>query len=168
MSKQTILTRTALLLAVTLIVQSLRLFVPIPPLFSTFVIGSLVNATLLISLKAAGLLPALFLAIMTPLVAYFQQMLLLPVFILPVALGNSLYVWLFYLLSKQSAGLGAGVAATAKTLTLYLVFSWLLTWVNIPPKLAAGILFVMSWPQLITALIGAGLAAVVSRRLENL
>lgn len=168
MSKQTILTRTALLLAVTLIVQSLRLFVPVPPLFSTFVIGSLVNATLLITLKAAGLLPALFLSIMAPLVAYFQQMLLLPVFILPVAVGNSLYVGLFYLLSKRSAGLGAGAAAAAKTLALYLAFSWLFTWINISPKLASGILFVMSWPQFITALIGAGLAAIVSRRLDNL
>ncbi|KYZ76998.1 hypothetical protein AXX12_02315 [Anaerosporomusa subterranea] len=167
MSKQTILTRTALLLAITLIFQSLRFFIPIPPLFSTFLVGSLVNATLLISLNAVGLLPTLFLAVIAPLVAYFQQLLLLPIFILPVAAGNMVYVGVFFLLSARGTMFAAATAASGKTLLLYLTFSWLLSWVSIPPKIASGLLFVMSWPQLVTALAGAALASIISRRLRN-
>jgi hypothetical protein len=168
MSKQTILTRTALLLAVTLIFQSLRFFIPIPPLLSTFLVGSLVNATLLISLNTAGLLPALFLSAIAPLVAYFQQLLLLPIFILPVAAGNMVYVAVFFLVSTRGGMLAAVAAASGKTLLLYFTFSWLLSWVNIPPKIASGLLLVMSWPQLVTALAGAAVAAIISRRLRNL
>jgi hypothetical protein len=102
MAKHTLLTRTALLLAITLIFQSLRFFIPIPPLFSTFLVGTLVNATLVIALNVAGLLPAVFLSVITPVVAYFQQLLVLPIFILPVAVGNLLYVSLFFLLRKRS------------------------------------------------------------------
>lgn len=168
MKKQTILTRTALLLAITLIFQSLRFFIPIPPLFSTFLVGSLVNATLLICLNAVGLLPALFLSAIAPLVAYFQQLLLLPIFILPVAAGNMVYVSGFFLLRTRGGIFAAAIASSGKTLLLYLTFSWLLSWINIPPKIASGLLFVMSWPQLVTALAGAALAAMISRRLHNL
>lgn len=168
MYRQTVLTRTALLLAITLIFQSLRFFIPIPPLFSTFLVGTLVNATLLIAVKSAGLLPALFLSVIAPLVAYFQQLLLLPVFIAPVAAGNILYVGVYSLLQPKGELIAAGFAASAKTLLLYLAFIWLLGWVNVPAKIATGLLFAMSWPQLVTALTGAAIAQTVSKRLHNL
>jgi hypothetical protein len=60
--------------------------------------------------------------------------------------------------------LAAVAAASGKTLLLYFTFSWLLSWVNIPPKIASGLLLVMSWPQLVTALAGAAVAAIISRR----
>ena len=168
MYRQTVLTRTALMLAITLIFQSLRLFIPIPPLFSTFLIGSLVNATLLISLGAAGYLPAMFLSIITPIVAYFQQMLLLPVFIAPVAAANIIYVSLYALIKPKSEIFAAGAAASAKAVMLYMAFVWLLGWLNIPAKAAANLMFIMSWPQLVTALIGAAIAREVTRRLDKL
>lgn len=46
--------RAALLLALLLVVQSLRFVVPLPPFVSMFAIGTLVNACLLISLEVAG------------------------------------------------------------------------------------------------------------------
>lgn len=168
MSKQTILTRTALLLALTLLFQSLRMIIPIPPLLSTFLIGALVNATLLVTLQAAGLLPAVFIACAAPLVAYLQQMLLLPVFIVPVAAGNIMYVGVFYLLASKNKAVVAGLAAVSKTAVLYFSFVWLLSWLNIPAKVANSLMFVMSWPQLATALLGAALALAVTRRLRQM
>lgn len=166
MGRQMILTRTALLLALMLIFQSLRFFIPIPPLFSSFLIGTLVNATLIISLHTAGLFAALLLSVLAPLVAYFQQLLLLPVFIIPVAVGNMVYVSIMFLLGKRNGWLAATIAASGKTLLLYSSFFWMLhSWINLPPKIASGLLFVMSWPQLITALAGIMLASVLQRRL---
>ena len=47
-------TRTGLILAVTLILQGLRLVIPIPPQVSMFVVGSLVNACLIVAVLLIG------------------------------------------------------------------------------------------------------------------
>lgn len=47
-------TRTGLILAVTLILQGLRLVIPIPPQVSMFVVGSLVNACLIVAVLTVG------------------------------------------------------------------------------------------------------------------
>lgn len=162
-----LLTRTALLLALTLLFQSLRFLVPIPPFFSTFLVGSLVNACLLITTETAGFGPALFISMIAPLVAYMQQMLPLPVFIIPVALGNVIYISVFFVLYRKSRAVGIGIAAIVKTLFLFSVFSWLLTLVNINAKVASGIMFAMSWPQLVTTVIGGIVASVVVKRVKS-
>lgn len=161
------LARAALLLALTLVFQSLRLVIPLPPFFTTFIIGSLVNACLIVALETAGLAAALLIAAVTPVVAYLQQLLPLPVFIVPVAAANILYVLLFRAgLSWSRAG-AIGLAAAGKTALLYFTFAWLLTQINFPPRLATGLLFVMSWPQLVTAVLGGMLATIVGRRLSR-
>ena len=48
------MTRTGLILAVTLILQGLRLVIPIPPQVSMFVVGSLVNACLIVAVLLIG------------------------------------------------------------------------------------------------------------------
>lgn len=159
-----IITRAALLLALTLVFQSLRLMIPIPPLVSTFIIGSLVNTCLLLALTTSGKGPALVIAVVAPVVAYLQQLLPLPVFILPIAGGNILFVYLFALLSKQRWAAIIS-AAGAKTLFLYYSFLYLLDFIMIPSKIAAGLLFVMSWPQFITGVIGGVLATIITKRL---
>lgn len=162
------LSRSALLLALTLMFQSLRFVIPLPPLASTFVIGTLVNTSLLVAAQSAGLGTALLIACVTPVVAYLQQLLPLPVFILPVAAGNSLYVWLFHRLLKIGPVWPAiGGAAAGKAAFFYLAFGWLLTLVHLPPAVSAGLLFVMSWPQFVTALLGGILARWVWRRLHS-
>lgn len=161
------LARAALLLALTLVFQSLRLIIPLPPFFTTFVIGSLVNACLLIALETAGLAAALAIAAVTPVVAYLQQLLPLPVFIPPVAAANIVYVLLFRAGLAWSRAGAIGIAAVGKTVLLYFTFAWLLTLINLPPRLAAGLLFVMSWPQLVTTVIGGVLATIIVRRLSR-
>ena len=163
------LTRTGLLLALTLVFQSLRFLIPLPPWMSTFLIGSLVNAALLVALQALGLRSALLIACVTPVVAWLQQLLPLPVFILPVALGNSLYIWLFSRLRRAGPEwLAVGSAALGKAAFYFLAFRGLLSMLELPPALSAAILFVMGWPQLVTGLIGGFIAIYAWRRLERI
>ena len=162
------ITRSALLLAVAILCQSLRFVLPVPVFFSTFIVGALVNACLLVAVQAVGLGPALVIACVTPVLAYFQQLLPVPVFILPVAIGNSLYVWLFRrLLRIGPVGPAIGGAALGKAAFFYLAFSWLLTLIHLPPAMAGAIMFVMSWPQLVTGVLGGILAQILWRRLKS-
>jgi hypothetical protein len=161
------LSRTALLLALTLVFQSLRFVVPIPPVGSTVLIGSLVNACLLVALQTVGLGSAFLIACVTPMAAYFQQLLPLPIFILPVAIGNCLYVWLFHRLWRIGPVWPAiGGASLGKAAFFYLAFSWILTFIKLPPPVTAGLLFVMSWPQLITGIVGGILAKWIGEKLQ--
>ena len=158
-----------MLLALTLVFQSLRFVIPLPPWMSTFLIGSLVNAALLVALQALGLRSALLIACVTPVVAWLQQLLPLPVFILPVALGNSLYIWLFSRLRRTGPEwLAVGCAALGKAAFFFLAFRGLLSMLELPPALSAAILFVMGWPQLVTGLIGGFIAIYAWRRLERI
>ena len=162
-----ILTRTALLLALTLLFQSLRLTIPLPVLMSTFLIGTLVNACLLIAAETIGLRAALFISVMAPVVAYMQQLLPLPIFILPVLAGNAVYVVLFLAIFRWRRWLAILTAGFGKTAVLYGFFSWMLTWIAVPGPMAAGLLFVMSWPQLGTAIAGGFLAGVIVQRVGS-
>ena len=169
MNKQyKIVTRTGLLLALTLVFQSLRFIIPIPVFLSTFFIGSLVNACLLVALETVGIKPALLIVLVAPIVAYFQQLLPLPIFIIPVALGNAIYIGVFFISKRWNRWLQIGVAASSKMIFMYVAFSWLLTLLVIPAKLAAGLMLVMSWPQLVTGVVGGILGTIIKRRLQLL
>ena len=49
------LVRGAMLIALTVVLQSLRLFIPLPPMASMFFIGTLVNMMLAVTVRLAGL-----------------------------------------------------------------------------------------------------------------
>jgi hypothetical protein len=166
-SRPSSLARAALLLALTLVFQSLRLVIPIPPFFSTFIIGSLVNACLLIAAETTGLAAAVTIAVITPVVAYLQGFLFLPVFILPVAAAHTLFVLVFRAGFARGRMIALVLAAVVKTACLFAAFTWLLSLISVPPKLAAGMMFVMGWPQLVTAGAGGILATIVTRRLSG-
>lgn len=163
-----ILTRAALLLALTLTFQSLRYFIPIPMFLSTFLIGSLVNACLLVALETVGAKPAFSIGLIAPLVAYFQQLLPLPIMILPVALGNAIYIGIFLSGKRWKSWLQIGIAGLSKAVFMYSAFSWLVVFVEIPLKLASPLLFVMSWPQFVTGVMGGILASILKKRLQRL
>lgn len=166
-TRPNILARAALLLALTLVFQSLRLVIPVPPFFTTFIIGTLVNACLLIAFETAGLGAAAAIAVVAPVVAYLQGLLFLPVFIPPVAAGNLIYVLVFKAVLARGRALAIGLSAAGKAGFLFAVFTWLLTLVSVPGPLAAGLMFAMSWPQVVTTVAGGILATVVSRRLNS-
>lgn len=159
------LTRAALLLAIMLIFQSIRLFVPVPPFVSLFIIGSAVNACLLLTVEQAEWKLALVLAVIAPVVAYLQQVLPLPVFILPVAAANGAYV-LGYRLSHSFFGYWPAViiAAAAKAGAMYAMVAWVMAWIELPAKLAAALSMMLGWPQLITGLGGGIVCFLVLKR----
>lgn len=165
---QMFVTRTALLLALTLISQSLRMFIPIPPFISIFVIGSLVNACLLISAQSVNLWSGIIIAIIAPVVAYFQGQLPLWIFIIPVSFGNCIIVIIHNYILKYSKMWAILLASLAKSVFLYISFYSLITLINIPPKISAFLMLAMSWPQFITGLIGGSLAFIISERLKKL
>jgi hypothetical protein len=167
-SNLSILTRTALLLALALLFQSIRLLIPIPPFLSTFLIGSLMNTCFLIAAEIVGMGPALMIVFLVPIVAYFQQVLPLPIFIIPVALGNAIFIGIFLMGRHWNYWVNIVIAAASKAIFMYAVFSWLLTFIAIPIKIATGLLFIMSWPQFITGVIGGFLAGIIKKRLRLL
>lgn len=166
MRKHQRLTRAALLLAIMLIFQSIRLFIPVPPFVSMFVIGSAVNACLLLAVEQASWKLALVLAVIAPVIAYLQQVLPLPIFILPVAAANSAYVLGYYLGNRYTGYWPAtGIAAVAKASAMFAMVTWVISWVQLPAKLAAALSMMLGWPQLITGVGGGILCFAVLKRI---
>jgi hypothetical protein len=158
--------RTALLLALTVMFQSLRLVVPLPFFLSTIIIGTLVNTCLLVAGVINGEKSACTIAVAAPVVAFFQQMLPLPVLTIPVAIGNLLYIWLFLKLMGRKKWQCIVICAISKAMFMYGAVAAMLLMVNLPPKVSAGLMFAMSWPQFVTAAIGVALTLEVSKRIQ--
>lgn len=167
-AKSVILARASLLLALSLLFQSLRFVIPVPPILSMFLIGSLMNACLLVAVEWVGAGAALIISFLAPVVAYLQQLLPLPIFIIPVALGNAIYIGIFLMGRRLQFWLNLSAAAASKAIFMYVAFTWLLNLIAIPAQLAEGLLFIMSWPQFITGMIGGILAGIIKKRLKLL
>ncbi len=161
------MTRASLLLALMIVLQSLRLFMPVPPFLSMFVIGSAVNACLLVAVETAGWQAAIVLAFAAPVIAYVQQVLPLPVLMLPVAAANIIYILGYKILLPTNRWLAIGVAAALKMAGLYYAVSWLLMAVDIPEILATVLKMMLSWPQFITGAVGGILCFLVVARLQS-
>ena len=161
------ITGTSLLLALMILFQSLRLFLPLPFFMTTFVIGSLVNCCLILACLRYGVLSAVLLAIAAPVIASLQGMLPTPLFILPVALGQLLYIGSFSYLKKSSTAVGLVVASLIKFVTLYFLFSYLLSAMKFSTLIANTILFSMGWPQIVTGIAGGILALFINDKIKK-
>jgi hypothetical protein len=161
-NQKKLMVRGALLLAMAICFQGIRLFIPLPPMAGMFVIGSLVNMTLIVAVKYAGMMPALLMSCLLPIIGFFQGQLAVPIVVPVVALGNIMlvlccqYFWHNKLL---------WLAPLFKTAVLYLGTFLVLKYFVIPVPVATMIVFVMSWPQVITATIGLILARQLMKKL---
>lgn len=143
----------ALLVAIAVILQASRLVLPLPPLLTTFIIGTLVNMMLVLCVRLNGFTSATILSVLLPLFAYMQGQLLLPLLIPVVALGNILFA-----LAVNAVGRGIlsyllppAVKALSMCATAYVV----ITVLGIESvAVRQGILFAMSVPQLVTGVTG--------------
>lgn len=147
------LTGTALLLAVALLSQSLRFILPVPPMISMFLIGSLVGLSMLVATMRYGAVSGLVIAWVTPVIAFMQSMLPFAPFIPLVGIGNSVFVILGRLLQNQPVWLQTFVCSVAKGVVLYGSFSLLFMGFSVPYPIEKAVLLTMSWPQLITGAI---------------
>ena len=165
------ITETAIMLALLVTLQALT-----KPL-GQLVTGSCVNAVLAVSVLVGGLWSGITVALISPVMAYLlgiaSQILTVPA----IMVGNTVFVVLLHLIA---GGKGASVvkrivawvaAAAAKFAALYFIVVTLICGVLAPSLLAAGTMkepmlkmlpATFSWPQLFTALIGGGIALLIT------
>lgn len=163
------ITRTAVMLALTVLFQSLRLIIPMPGTLSQYIIGSLVNLALIVAVMVIDLKGGLTVAVLAPVIAFFQGHIpqIMPLMILFVALGNATIVIAYALLYRDSfvsKVLALAAGAVAKFLVLYALvvkFALPLIYPQVPDAVRMALSLNFSWPQLVTAAIGGVLALLV-------
>ena len=161
------ITGTGLLLAVALLAQSLRLiFLFIPNQVSMFLIGSITSATFVLATWRYGWKSGLVIAWIAPVVAHLQGMLPLPPFILITGLGTTAYVLIAHWLEHRPKVMLIIVAALVKAGVLFGGYSLFFSLFQFPPKIVNTMLFVSSWPQLVTSSLGIILALLITKRVR--
>ncbi len=164
------ITETAIMLALLVTLQALTKG------FGQFVTGSCVNAVLAVSVLLAGLWSGVTIALISPLLAFAlgiaPQILTVPA----IMVGNTVFVVLLHLIvGKNTASLprkiaGWLIAAVAKFAALYVIVVKIICGLMADSLMAAGTLkapmlkalpATFSWPQLVTALIGGGIALLM-------
>ncbi len=148
------ITRSAILLALTLAFQMIGLPQPVT--------GPAVNAMLILSALLAGPASGVIIGCLTPIIAWQRGILPPPLgpMIPFIALGNAVLVILFALLRKRHPVLGVAAGAVAKFAILAAAVQLV---VSVPPPIAAA----MGFPQLITALAGGAIALLAYRVLKG-
>lgn len=158
------LTRSAVMLALTIVFQSLRLlpFVGNLP-HSALIVGSLVNMCLyLCSLTTDDYSGGLLISVCAPTVAYFQGHLAFVCLIPFVAVGNAMLVVCFYFLRKSNKYAAVVISAAAKWAVMFFSSKYLLHFfLPIDYDKLKIIIAGFNMPQLITAVIGGILAIAV-------
>ena len=158
------LTETALMLALLITLQWLT-----KPA-GQLVTGSCVNAVLAVTVLVSGLTGGIVVAVLSPILAYLvgiaPQILTVPA----IMVGNVVFIALLYALKTKPVAAWL-VAAIAKFAALYAIVVWLICGVFSQGLLASGALkppmltalpATFSYPQLITALIGGGIALLIA------
>jgi hypothetical protein len=159
------ITRTAILLALTILFQTLGRFIPLGQA-SQFIVGPLVNACLLVAAAYVGLGGGAVVAVLSPFGAILTGA-IIPLPLAPIiAIGNFILVLLFVLFKKKQI-LGIASGAVLKFLFLWGSVSLFVNLMNVPAKKAALLVTMFSWPQLITAVIGGVIAFIVIKALDK-
>ena len=142
-----------LLVAIAVILQASRLILPLPPLLTTFIIGTLVNMMLVLCVRLNGFTSAVILSILLPIFAYVQGQLVLPMLIPVVALGNVLFT--YCVKSFEQGVLAYIVPPVVKAVSMCAAAYVVISFLGIESvAMQKGILFAMSVPQLITGFTG--------------
>lgn len=163
------ITETGVLLALLIVLQAVTRSA------GQYVTGSCVNAVLALAVLTAGLGSGVTVAVLSPFFAFLLGIgpQLLPV-VPAIAAGNAVFAALLWALAGRRdapvwrQALAWPVSAGGKAGVLYLLVVRLLCGV-LPlaePQIAA-FTAMFSWPQLVTALIGGGLALVIAPLLRR-
>lgn len=165
------ITETAIMLALLVALQAIT-----KPM-GQLITGSFVNAVLTVTVLVAGLYSGITVAVISPVLAYLlriaPQILTVPA----IMVGNCVFVTLLYFIAgKDSKKIVRQIAAwitaaAAKFAVLYAIVVWLICGVLSEKLLASGTMkppmlkalpATFSWPQLFTALIGGGIALLIT------
>lgn len=161
-------TETAVMLALLVTLQALT------KSLGQLVTGSCVNTVLAVAGLLGGLSCGITIAVISPVLAFLLGIAPQIVTVPAIMVGNAVFVVLLYLLANNKKPLqqiiGWLTAAVSKFAVLYAIVVWLICGVFSEALLAAGTLkapmlkmlpATFSWPQLLTALIGGGLALLI-------
>jgi len=149
------LTRTALLLAITLVIQYMKM----PQLLT----GSLVNAMLIIAGSTVGTFSGVTVGLLTPAIALLVGILKFPPMVPFIMAGNALYVYLYS--TQKNAVLKIALPSVAKYAWLSASVLYILNWFGV--KVPQPVVQAFTLPQLITALIGATIGIAVTSLLSK-
>ena len=165
------ITETAVMLALLVCLQALT-----KPL-GQLVTGSCVNTVLAVSALAGGLSCGLVVALCSPVLAFLLGIAPAALTVPAITVGNAVFVVLLSLLSDKTGKnkvkqvIAWVIAAAAKFASLYAIVVWIICGVLSESLLASGAMkapmlqslpATFSWPQLFTALIGGGLALLIT------
>ena len=176
------MTRTAILLALTLVFQvfgkDLASGLLVPPMYQSFVVGPLVNLCLLVATAFAGIWSGVAVALLAPLGAFATGSVPEPLFMPVIALGNVILVLCFATADHMADKLKPHMKLMLRSIGILFgaVFKTIWLWggitvymslfaVQAPVRQLLG--FAYSWPQAVTAAIGGVLAIVVLKFLEK-
>lgn len=154
MNRVKFITRTSVLLALTIAFQNLKL--------GQLVTGSLVNAILYISTSLVSWSSGVLIGAITPWIALLVGILkpALGPAVPFIMLGNAILALVFYSLKDKNFFIAVGAASCIKFLVLYISTQFL---INLNPVIASALQF----PQLITALIGGFIAFIITSILKS-
>ncbi len=177
MSKKALsLTQTAVLLALIVVIEYLM----VGPQY-ILIKGSIVNLILVVATLLIGLPAGILISIFTPLLAVVTGHLALPVLAPVVALGNLVFVLIWWLIvrhvketkSVMNYLIAVVVSSLVKFAFLYLAVAWYILPVVLKgivakkPPLKVALLAQFGMPQLITAVIGGVIAMLILPRLAK-
>lgn len=135
-----------------------------PLLNQQIVAGSIVNATLFISVATLGVSATMMVGMLPSVIALSTG--LLPPVLAPmvpfIIIGNTLLILIFGWLYKKNDLLAAISAAVIKFVFLFATGSVVIN-LLLEKAVASQVALMMSWPQLLTAIIGGGIAVVFLR-----
>ncbi len=163
------ITETAVLLALLVVFQAVT-----RPL-GQLVTGSCVNAVLAVAVLLAGMSGGVTIALISPVLAYLLGIAPQLVTVPAIMAGNTVFVVLMGLIAGKGMNVGTQaaawlLAAIAKFATLYILVVKIICGVASGPLLSSGTLKapmleklpgMFAWPQLVTALIGGGVALLI-------
>ena len=171
------ITETAAMLALLIALQWVTSYIPKPA--GQFVTGSCVNAILAVAGLFVGLSSGVCVAVLSPIFAYLfgiaPNLATVPV----IMAGNAVFVLLLHWLANSSVHKNIIAwlsAALAKFAVMYALVVWVVCGLAADALLVQGVLkkpmltllpATFSWPQLITALIGGGLALFIVPSLKK-
>ena len=163
LQKNRALVRAALFLSIAAIAQSVRILLPLPPIVSMLLIGTVVNLCFCFAVWGSGLLYAGIICMLLPLFAFMQGHLPVLPMVAVVFLGN----FVFCLVAQQSKRWKHYVfAPLLKAITLWSCTGIVCNLLHLPQQLKMMLQVSMGIPQWTTALLGLIAASVLWKKLK--
>lgn len=166
-NKRNDLTRGAMILALAVIVQQLRILIPMPSLIWGLIIGPLINSLMLLSTRyVKSVYIVICIASLLPLIAYFQGHLAFIGLVPVVLIGNLIYVfWGMKSWDSPLVFLGTIFKAFFMMIGAYAVF-FVMGMIN--PVIIKMIFIMMGMLQIFAGVMGVLIAKYLYKRLVSI